>query len=96
MVASSCNICFELGKNSIKEHRHIPPVLRFLGPVKAIELVDIECVLGDVSGVQIIALINPPFWILRILFLQQKILGRVNFALINPPFCGDTFLTDGI
>ena len=25
-----------------------------------------------------------------------KILGRVNFALINPPFCGDTFLTDRI
>ena len=23
-----------------------------------------------------------------------KILGRVNFALINPPFCGDNFFTD--
>ena len=26
--------------------------------------------------------------------LAQMVLGRVNFALINPPFCGDKFLTD--
>ena len=24
----------------------------------------------------------------------QNVLGRVNFSLINPPFCGDHFLTD--
>ena len=24
----------------------------------------------------------------------QSVLGRANFALINPPFCGDNFLTD--
>ena len=24
----------------------------------------------------------------------QNVLGRANFALINPPFCGDNFLTD--
>ena len=33
--------------------------------IRIIELVDIECVLGDVS----FALINPPFWMLRTLFL---------------------------
>ena len=24
----------------------------------------------------------------------QNVLGRANFALINPPFCGDNFLID--
>ena len=34
-----------------------------------IELVDIECVLGDVIKGPDVALINPAFWMLRTLFL---------------------------
>ena len=56
-----------------------------------IELLDIECALCHVTGVK--------FAILD--FLQklpfsfaQNVLGRAHFALINPPFCGDNFLTD--
>ena len=46
---------------------------------------------------QIFALINPPFWIFfknYCFAFAQNVLGRANFALINPPFCGENFLTD--
>ena len=27
----------------------------------------------------------------QVLLFQQKVLGRAQIAIINPPFCGDTF-----
>ena len=64
-----------------------------------IELLDIECALSRdrVQFDKNVALINPPFRIFfknYRLFLHKMSWGRANFALINPPFCGDNFLTD--
>ena len=61
-----------------------------------IELLDIECVLCHVTGFNLtekFALINPPFWIF---FKNYRLLlHKMSWvALINPPFCGDNFLTD--
>ena len=65
-----------------------------------IELLDIECALCHVTGVQFDKRICP--YKSAILDFSQKlpfafaqnVLGRANFALINPPFCVDNFLTD--
>ena len=68
--------------------------------VPIIELLDIECVLCHVTGVQFDRKICP-YKSAILDFLQklpfafaQNVLGRANFALINPPFCGDNVLTD--
>ena len=65
-----------------------------------IELLDIECALCHVTGVQFDKNICP-YKSAILDFLQklpfafaQNVLGRANFALINPPFCGENFLTD--
>ena len=68
--------------------------------VYCIELLDIECALWHVAGVQFYK--NICAYKSAILdFLQklpfafaQNVLGRANFTLIDPPFCGDNFLTD--
>ena len=64
-----------------------------------IELLDIECALCHVTGVQFYKTICP-YKSAILDFLQklpfafpQNVLGRAKFALINPPFCGDNFLT---
>ena len=69
-------------------------------PGTVIELLDIECALCHVTGVQFDKQICP-YKSAILDFLQklpfafaQNVLGRANFALINPPFCGDYFLTD--
>ena len=69
-------------------------------PAWVIELLDIECALCHVTGVQFARKICP-YKSAILDFLQklpfafaQNVLGRVNFALINPPFCGDNFFTD--
>ena len=51
-----------------------------------IELLDIESALCHVIGVQFNKKLPLAF--------AQNVLGRANFALINPPFCADNFLTD--
>ena len=54
-----------------------------------IELIDIECGLGNLAGNQIgkeIALINPPYWICPGSGLREIQWGAFNFALINQPF----------
>ena len=68
--------------------------------VRPIELLDIECTLCHVTGVQFDKNICP-YKSAILDFLQklplafaQNVLGRANFALINPPFCGDNFLID--
>ena len=77
--------------------------------VKGIELLDIECMLCHVAGVQFDKTICPmqfvpcnlPLQFAILDFLQklpfafaQNVLGRANFAPINLPFCGNNFLTD--
>ena len=64
------------------------------------ELLDIEYALCHVAGVQFHTKICP-YKSAILDFLQklpfvfaQNVLGRANFALINPPFCGGNFLTD--
>ena len=64
-----------------------------------IELLDIECALCHMTGVQFDKNIRP-YKSAILDFLQklpfafaQNVLGRANFALINTPFCGDNFLT---
>ena len=64
------------------------------------ELLDIECVLCHVTGVQFDRKFCP-YKSAILDFLQkvqfafaQNVLGRAHFALINPPFCGDNFFTD--
>ena len=65
-----------------------------------IELLDIECALCHVIGVQFDKTICP--YKSAILDFRQKlpfafaqnVLRQANVALINPPFCGDNFLTD--
>ena len=71
-----------------------------LSYVYTIELLDIECVLCHVTGVQFDRK-SCPYKSAILDFVQklpvafaQNVLGRANFALINPPFCGDNFLTD--
>ena len=73
-----------------------------IGQVRSIELLDIECALCHVIGVQFDNK-KCPYKSAILDFLQklsfpfaQNVLGRANFALINPPFCGDNFLTDTI
>ena len=73
------------------------PVLRY---VCTIELLDIECVLCHVTGVQFDRK-SCPYKSAILDFLQklpfpfaQNVLGQAKFALINPPFCCDNFLTD--
>ena len=68
--------------------------------VCTIELLDIECALCHITGVHLTENICP-YKSAILDFLQklpfafaQNVLGRANFALINPPFCGDNFLTD--
>ena len=60
----------------------------------------IECALRHVTGIQFDKKMCP-YKSAILDFLQklpfafaQNVLGRANFALINPPFCGDNFLTD--
>ena len=67
---------------------------------QTIELLDIECALCHVTGVQFDKKIFP-YKSAILDFLQklpfafaQNVLGRANFSLINPPFCGDNFFTD--
>ena len=68
--------------------------------VDDIELLDIECVLCYVTGVHFDKTICPyKSAILDFLHklpfaFAQNVLGRANFAIINPPYCGDNFLTD--
>ena len=64
-----------------------------------IELLDIECALSR-DRVQFNKTICP-YKSVILDFLQklpfafaQNVLGRANFALINPPFSGDNFLAD--
>ena len=64
---------------------------------KSIELLDIECALCHVTGIQFDKKICP-YKSAILDFLQklpfafaQNVLGRANFALINPRFCGDIF-----
>ena len=68
--------------------------------IYAIELLDIECAPCHVTEVQFDKT-NCPYKSVTLDFLQkipfvfaQNVLGRANFAFINPPFCGDNFLTD--
>ena len=75
-------------------------LLNLKGLVASIELLDIECALCHVTGVQFDQK-NCPYKSAILDFLKklpfafaQNALGRANFALINPPFCGDNFLTD--
>ena len=57
-------------------------------------LLDIECALCHVTGVQFDRKICPYKSAIFDFFFAQNVLGRANFALIIPPFCGDNFLTD--
>ena len=64
-----------------------------------LELLDIECALCHVTGVQFDKTYCP-YKSAILDFLQklpfafaQNVLGRAHFAIINMPFCGDNFLT---
>ena len=67
--------------------------------VYVIQLLDIECVLCHVTGVQFDRKSCPSKsaildFLRKLPFsFAQNVLGRANFALF-PPFCGDNFLTD--
>ena len=77
-----------------------PPILLASaeGSTNIIELLDIECALCHVTGVQFDKNICPYKSAILIFSSKepfafaQNVLGRANFALINPPFCGDNVL----
>ena len=86
-------------KPESQRRKQLKPSIFSLDWVRTIELLHIECALCHVTGIQFDKKISYKSAILD--FLQklpvafpQNVLGRANFALINPPFCGDNFFTD--
>ena len=77
MLVSFCNFVFFRKQ---KTYRHLKRSMC----VRNIEIIDIECVLGNLAGTQIekkIALINPPCWICPRSGLCELQWGEFNLPL---------------